>query len=101
MTIINDNFNAVSYLVSSLLFEILPELEKHIGLILLNAAGMIPDVGASYFLPRLANSSPHLGLYIALINGRLKGVDLRHTQIATHYIQSNYVCHCYLMKPQR
>jgi enoyl-CoA hydratase/carnithine racemase len=34
--------------------------------------GLFPDVGASYFLPRLPGE---LGLYLALSNVRLKGTS--------------------------
>lgn len=35
------------------------------------AIGLFPDVGASYFLPRLI--TPHVGLYLGLTGSRLKG----------------------------
>ena len=59
-------------------------------------AGMIPDVGATYFLPRLQSSTPHLGVYLALTNGRLRGADLRQTRIATHFVHSDLVLSSFL-----
>ena len=49
------------------------------------AIGLFPDVGGSYFLSRLSNG---LGLYLGLTGARLKGVDVLHAGIATHYIPS-------------
>lgn len=49
------------------------------------AIGLYPDVGGSYFLPRLRGG---LGMYLALTGARLNGVDVRHAGIATHYIPS-------------
>eukprot|EP00002_Diphylleia_rotans_P008941 TRINITY_DN1892_c0_g2_i1.p1 TRINITY_DN1892_c0_g2~~TRINITY_DN1892_c0_g2_i1.p1 ORF type:complete len:383 (-),score=83.70 TRINITY_DN1892_c0_g2_i1:315-1463(-) len=49
------------------------------------AIGFFCDVGGSYFLPRLDRS---LGMYLALTGARLKGADLVHAGIATHYIAS-------------
>lgn len=50
--------------------------------------GLFPDVGASYFLPRLVKKNPSLGLYLALTGDRLKGLDLVKSGIATHYVPS-------------
>eukprot|EP01134_Creolimax_fragrantissima_P004968 CFRG4968T1 len=47
------------------------------------AIGLIPDVGGGYFLPRLKN---HLGMYLALTGARLRGVDVYHAGIATHFV---------------
>lgn len=47
--------------------------------------GLFPDVGGSYFLPRMTG---HLGLYLALTGVRLKGSDVFQAGIATHYIDS-------------
>lgn len=49
------------------------------------AIGLFPDVGGSYFLPRLAGK---LGLYLALTGARLKGKDVLHVGVATHYCDS-------------
>jgi enoyl-CoA hydratase len=45
--------------------------------------GLFPDVGASYFLPRLPGE---LGMYLGLTGARLKAADLRYTGIGTHYV---------------
>ena len=46
------------------------------------AIGLFPDVGGSYFLPRLPGG---LGLYLALTGARLKAADCLYSGIATHY----------------
>ena len=51
------------------------------------AIGFFPDVGASYLLPRLHH--PYLGHYLGLTGARLKGYDLVHAGIATHYADSD------------
>ncbi|CAK9304437.1 unnamed protein product [Gordionus sp. m RMFG-2023] len=52
------------------------------------AIGLFPDVGASYFLPKL----PHnLGLYLGLTGQRLKGHDVYKANIATHIISSEKI----------
>lgn len=48
--------------------------------------GLFPDVGGSWFLPRLPVKG--LGLYLALTGRRLKGADLLHGGLATHYVPS-------------
>lgn len=48
------------------------------------AIGFFPDVGGSYFLPRLRDN---LGMYLALAGNRLKGADIKRTGIATHYVK--------------
>jgi len=45
--------------------------------------GLFPDVGGTYFLPRLAG---HLGLYLGLTGARLKAADTCHAGIATEYM---------------
>ncbi|CAD2215972.1 Enoyl-CoA hydratase/isomerase, putative [Angomonas deanei] len=50
------------------------------------AIGMIPDVGATWFLPRM--NSPALGLYLGLTGQRVKGSDLVHAGLGTHYVPS-------------
>ena len=45
--------------------------------------GFFPDVGASFLLPRLFH--PYLGHYLGLTGARLKGYDLLHAGIATHW----------------
>jgi enoyl-CoA hydratase len=46
--------------------------------------GFFPDVGGSYFLPRLAG---RLGLYLGLAGARLKAADCLYGGIATHYVE--------------
>ncbi|KAF2111361.1 3-hydroxyisobutyryl-CoA hydrolase mitochondrial precursor [Lophiotrema nucula] len=48
--------------------------------------GFFPDVGASFFLPRMEGE---LGTYLALTSEQLKGVDVFYHNIATHYIHSS------------
>ncbi|XP_055377761.1 3-hydroxyisobutyryl-CoA hydrolase, mitochondrial isoform X2 [Condylostylus longicornis] len=50
------------------------------------AIGLFPDVGGSYFLPRLQGN---LGLYLGLTGYRLKGEDVLRAGIATHYCESS------------
>lgn len=50
--------------------------------------GFFPDVGGSYFLPRL-RLGPEFGLYLGLTGARLTGADLVHTGAATHYLPSS------------
>ncbi|KAG4438746.1 hypothetical protein IFR05_005774 [Cadophora sp. M221] len=47
--------------------------------------GFFPDVGASFFLPRMSGG---VGTYLALTSERLKGVNAFYAGIATHYIHS-------------
>lgn len=51
------------------------------------AIGLIPDVGASWFLPRLPQ--PSLGLLLGLTGHRLRGADTVHAGLATHYVLSD------------
>ena len=48
--------------------------------------GFFPDVGASFFLPRMDGQ---LGTYLALTSEQLKGVNVFYAGIATHYIDSS------------
>ena len=48
--------------------------------------GFFPDVGASFFLPRLDGS---LGRYLALTGESVHGVDAFYAGIATHYTHSS------------
>lgn len=48
--------------------------------------GFFPDVGASFFLPRMDGE---LGLYCALTSEQIKGVNVFYAGIATHYIHSS------------
>jgi len=49
------------------------------------AIGLHPDVGASYFLPRLPG---HLGEYLGLTGARLDGADMLSCGLATHFVPS-------------
>lgn len=53
-----------------------------------SAIGLIPDVGGSYFLPRLPGS---LGRYLGLTGARLKGSDILYAGIGTAYISSEKI----------
>ncbi|CAG7836885.1 unnamed protein product [Allacma fusca] len=52
------------------------------------AIGLFPDVGGSYFLPRLGG---RLGLFLALTGYRLKGGDCLRAGIATHVCNSDTI----------
>jgi enoyl-CoA hydratase len=47
------------------------------------AIAMLPDVGATFILPRLPGE---LGVYIALTGTRLQGADAVHAGLATHFV---------------
>ncbi|CAA7625315.1 Enoyl-CoA hydratase/carnithine racemase [Magnetospirillum sp. LM-5] len=47
--------------------------------------GFFPDVGGSYFLPRLPGA---IGMYLGLTGARLKAADTFWAGIATHYVPS-------------
>ncbi|KAF5024879.1 hypothetical protein F66182_3037 [Fusarium sp. NRRL 66182] len=47
--------------------------------------GFFPDVGASFFLPRMNGS---VGTYLALTSERLSGPNVFYSGIATHYLHS-------------
>lgn len=48
--------------------------------------GFFPDVGASFFLPRMAGE---VGTWLALTSGQLKGVNAFYAGVATHYLHSS------------
>lgn len=52
------------------------------------AIGLFPDVGGSFFLPKLKN---HLGMYLGLTGFRLKGEDVHKAGIATHFCESSQI----------
>ncbi|XP_069496569.1 3-hydroxyisobutyryl-CoA hydrolase, mitochondrial-like [Ambystoma mexicanum] len=52
------------------------------------AIGLFPDVGGGYFLPRL---SGRIGYYLALTGFRLKGRDVQHAGVATHFVESEKI----------
>ncbi len=45
--------------------------------------GLIPDVGGSYFLPRLKGEA---GMYLGLTGERMKGADSLHVGVGTHFV---------------
>ena len=45
--------------------------------------GLFPDVGGSYFLPRIGGA---IGFYLALTGARLKLADCLYTGVATHFV---------------
>lgn len=47
--------------------------------------GFFPDVGASFFLPRLPGC---VGTYLALTSARLTGANVFYSGVATHYLHS-------------
>jgi 3-hydroxyisobutyryl-CoA hydrolase len=47
--------------------------------------GFFPDVGASFFLPRMNGA---VGTYLALTSERLKSANVFYAGVATHYIHS-------------
>lgn len=48
--------------------------------------GFFPDVGASFFLPRMNGA---IGTYLALTSNRLTGPNVFYSGIATHYLHSS------------
>lgn len=52
------------------------------------AIGLFPDVGGSYFLPRLEGG---LGMYLGLTGARLYGLEVKRAGLATHYIHSSFL----------
>lgn len=52
--------------------------------------GFFPDVGTTFFLPRLDD---HLGYYYALTGEVLTGLDTYMTGFATHYVPSERIPH--------
>lgn len=48
------------------------------------AIGFFPDVGGSFFLPRLQGQ---VGMYLALTGNRLKGRDVKEVGVATHFVR--------------
>ena len=47
------------------------------------AIGLFPDIGATFFLPRLPGQS---GMYLALTGARVSPGDAIHTGLATHFV---------------
>lgn len=48
--------------------------------------GLIPDVGGTYFLPRLPGK---IGMYMGLTGARLKAADCYYAGLATHYVPTS------------
>ncbi|KAI1818123.1 enoyl-CoA hydratase/isomerase [Poronia punctata] len=48
--------------------------------------GFFPDVGASFFLPRMNGA---IGTYLALTSERLTGANVFYSGVATHYLHSS------------
>jgi enoyl-CoA hydratase len=46
------------------------------------AIGFFPDIGATFFLPRLPGQ---LGIYLGLTGARMQGADAVHAGLATHF----------------
>lgn len=53
-----------------------------------SAIGLIPDVGGSYFMPRLPGN---LGMYLGLTGARLRGADILYAGIGTAYMPSEKI----------
>ncbi len=47
------------------------------------AIGLFPDIGASFFLPRLPGA---VGMWMGLTGARIQGADAVHAGIATHFV---------------
>ncbi len=45
--------------------------------------GLFPDVGATYFLPRIPGA---LGMYLGLTGARLRAADVIYAGVGTHYV---------------
>jgi enoyl-CoA hydratase/carnithine racemase len=54
------------------------------------AIGLIPDVGGSFFLPRL-KLGPEFGTFLALTGTRLQGADVVHSGVATDFLPSSSI----------
>lgn len=53
------------------------------------AIGFFPDVGTTYFLPRLPTTG--LGHWLGLTGTALRGEDVRRADLATHYVKSAHL----------
>src|SRR3546814_12670322 len=50
------------------------------------AIGFIPDIGSTYFLPRLPAG---VGLWLGLTGARVRGADAVAVGLATHFVPSD------------
>ncbi len=50
-----------------------------------SAIGLFPDVGGTFFLPRLPG---RMGAFLGLTGERIKAADMLHLGLATHYVES-------------
>ena len=48
------------------------------------AIGFFPDIGATFFLPRLPS---RIGIYLGLTGTRVQGADAVHAGLATHFVR--------------
>jgi 3-hydroxyisobutyryl-CoA hydrolase len=55
------------------------------------AIGLFPDVGASYFLTRIFNNSPSIGLYVGLTGMKIKGKESTLYGVSTHYVKKENI----------
>ncbi|MDR6558433.1 enoyl-CoA hydratase/carnithine racemase [Arthrobacter pascens] len=53
--------------------------------------GFFPDIGASYFLPRLSGA---VGMYLGLTGVRISAADAIYAGLATHFIDSSTIIPC-------
>ena len=53
------------------------------------AIGFFPDIGATFFLPRLPG---RLGTYLGLTGVRMQGADAVHAGLATHFVPRARTC---------
>lgn len=53
------------------------------------ALGLFPDVGSTFWMPRLLQQHDGMCHYLALTGKRLGAADLVHTGLATHYVPAS------------
>ena len=51
--------------------------------------GLYPDVGATWFLPRIFNDNTSIGLYVGLTGHKIKGKELVKCGVATHFMTND------------
>ncbi|RPA10320.1 enoyl-CoA hydratase/isomerase family protein [Gordonia sp. OPL2] len=52
------------------------------------AIGFFPDIGSTYFLPRLPDG---VGMWLGLTGSRIRGADAVEVGMATHFVASEYI----------